>query len=112
MGHDRTGNEERTARLEEAARACREAEGNAVVEERTKGRLELFADDLFAAAQALQDSAGARAACTWREDDEGNWDTMCGGRFVVLSGTPSANAMAFCCYCGAALEEVRFEAEP
>lgn len=40
-------------------------------------------------------------ACAWKRDDDGNWQTGCGGMFVLLDeGTPAENSMAFCCYCG------------
>ena len=44
--------------------------------------------------------------CTWRGDGEGNFDTTCGGLFILLDGDPSDNRMGFCCYCGKPLAVV------
>jgi len=42
--------------------------------------------------------------CVWQQDkDDGSWDTDCGNKFCIESGTPGDNRMLFCCYCGAAL---------
>lgn len=49
--------------------------------------------------------------CTWKEDDEGNWDTTCGEAFQFNDGTPSENSMKYCCYCGKPLKEVMWEEE-
>ena len=43
--------------------------------------------------------------CVWQEDQDGNWDTQCGGCFVIEDGTPSENNMKYCCYCGEWLAE-------
>ena len=37
--------------------------------------------------------------CAWRED-EGVWETDCGGAFVIDDGTPFDNNMKCCCFCG------------
>lgn len=42
-------------------------------------------------------------SCVWKEDNDGNWETACGGLFVIETGTPTDNGMDFCCYCGARL---------
>lgn len=49
--------------------------------------------------------------CTWTEDEDGNWDTACGDKFVFIDGPPSANGCKFCCYCGKPLNEVRYVEE-
>ena len=48
--------------------------------------------------------------CRWAEcDDETNcWNTACDGVFQITEGTPADNKMRFCCYCGGALEQVRY----
>jgi len=46
--------------------------------------------------------------CDWREDEDGNWDTACGDKHILLTGTPHENGMWFCCYCGARLRETKF----
>jgi hypothetical protein len=43
--------------------------------------------------------------CRWTEDDEGNWDTDCGERYILITGTPRENRMAFCAYCGKRLKQ-------
>lgn len=45
--------------------------------------------------------------CIWAQDGDGEqeWDTSCRKRFTLNEGTPKENRMAFCCYCGGALEE-------
>lgn len=45
------------------------------------------------------------ASCVWTCDEDGNWDTACGGMFILLADTPKQNGMNFCCYCGRALTE-------
>jgi hypothetical protein len=44
-------------------------------------------------------------ACKWEQDVDGDWDTGCGHRFVIIEGMPSDNDMLFCCYCGKQLDE-------
>lgn len=43
--------------------------------------------------------------CAWAEDQDGTWETDCGGAFVVNDGTPHENRMAFCPYCGRELDQ-------
>lgn len=43
--------------------------------------------------------------CEWTADEDGVWDTACGGRFEVMEGTPSENQMYWCPYCGKSLQE-------
>ena len=49
--------------------------------------------------------------CAWECDSEGNWETDCGGTFILNEGTPRDNRMAFCCYCGKSLKEMFSEVE-
>lgn len=49
--------------------------------------------------------------CTWREDEDGSWDTDCGDCFVLISDGPSDNRMKFCCYCGQPITEIGFDEE-
>ena len=44
-------------------------------------------------------------SCRWTADDEGNWDTQCEQKHVLIDGGPKDNQMRFCCYCGGALVE-------
>lgn len=46
-----------------------------------------------------------RAACRWTPDEDGVYDTECGGRWFFDSGTPAENKAAFCMYCGNALHD-------
>lgn len=42
--------------------------------------------------------------CTWTHDDvDGGFDTSCGEKFYLDSGTPKENKMDYCCYCGGRL---------
>jgi hypothetical protein len=43
--------------------------------------------------------------CQWQQDPDGDWDTACGHRFIILAGTPTENDMRFCCYCGKPLKD-------
>lgn len=47
--------------------------------------------------------------CTWTQDQDGVWDTECGGRFEVMECTPHENQMNYCPYCGKSLREVQYE---
>ena len=46
--------------------------------------------------------------CKWTEDEDGNWDAECGGKFVLIDGLPSENNMNYCPYCGKSLKETRY----
>lgn len=46
--------------------------------------------------------------CEWTENEDGLWDSACGGMFEVLEGTPIENAMNYCSYCGKRLKETRY----
>lgn len=53
--------------------------------------------------------------CEWEEDELncGCWQPSCGGDLFVLdSGTPEQNKMAFCCYCGEPLIQKPYEVTP
>lgn len=59
------------------------------------------------AAKALRSTPPAQAgACKWTEDPDDCkwWDTDCGEAFQFMDGGPPDNSMAFCCYCGKALD--------
>lgn len=44
--------------------------------------------------------------CRWTEDSNGNWDTSCDNKYIIVEGTPSENGMKFCTFCSLRLEEV------
>jgi hypothetical protein len=46
-----------------------------------------------------------KSHCDWTLDNEGNWDTECGDKHILLEGGPRENQMRFCCYCGSPLRE-------
>ena len=50
--------------------------------------------------------------CTWSQEDEDSyiWLTDCGGTFILNDGDPKENGMQFCCYCGAVIDVVLYEA--
>lgn len=66
-----------------------------------------MSDNLWAYGRAQHTPRTVRAGhCTWTDPDgEGNYDTECGNRFVVIQGTPSDNEMGWCCYCGREIKE-------
>jgi len=42
-----------------------------------------------------------KGACKWTQDDiDEGWDTECGGKFILETGSPHENKFAFCPYCG------------
>jgi hypothetical protein len=47
--------------------------------------------------------------CTWKDDDDGVWETSCGGAFVFTTDGPTENNMRFCPYCGKRLETAEEE---
>jgi hypothetical protein len=51
----------------------------------------------------------AYPTCTWCEDEDGNWDTACGGKHIINAGAPAENNMCWCCYCGRTLAEERYQ---
>jgi hypothetical protein len=46
-----------------------------------------------------------KQVCLWKEDDEGNWDTSCNEKFIILAQTPKENGMVYCPYCGREIKE-------
>ncbi len=49
--------------------------------------------------------------CEWIDDEEGIFQTSCGGSFVFTEGTPNENEFKFCCYCSADLKQTLFKLE-
>jgi hypothetical protein len=49
--------------------------------------------------------AGCSEFCTWKPDDDGNWETTCGNLHVFFDGTPHQNSYGFCPYCGKRLAQ-------
>lgn len=49
-----------------------------------------------------------RKTCTWRENQDGEWDSTCGRFTAIAEGTPHENEWAWCCYCGGRLREVEY----
>jgi len=41
--------------------------------------------------------------CRWTQDEDGVWQTSCGGSYEIIEGTPRDNKMRFCCFCGKVL---------
>lgn len=58
---------------------------------------------LLAIARAAEQKPAKR--CDWTEDEDGNWDATCGGKFVLNTGTPRENSFKYCAYCGGALRQ-------
>ncbi|MBE9561779.1 MAG: hypothetical protein IMF12_02785 [Proteobacteria bacterium] len=51
--------------------------------------------------------------CIWcnsdgSEHDDSNtqWETSCGGSFILNEGTPESNDIKYCCYCGNSIEQL------
>ena len=51
--------------------------------------------------------------CTWsnsegsNEDDyDTQWETSCGGSFILNDGTPESNEINYCCYCGKPINQL------
>lgn len=64
-----------------------------------------FTDDQLQAEVDRLKSDESVHACVWAEDQEGNWDTKCGDKYCLTTGTPFENGMQWCCYCGGSLLE-------
>lgn len=47
--------------------------------------------------------------CVWTENEEGQWDTQCGGMFEFTEGGPEDNEQAFCGYCGGKLKAEHYD---
>lgn len=41
--------------------------------------------------------------CTWREDEDGQWETECGGLWTFMADGPKENKAQYCIYCGGKL---------
>ena len=50
--------------------------------------------------------------CMWTEDEEGAWDTECGDKHIINSGTPYSNGFKFCLYCGRQTLQLRYLEPP
>jgi hypothetical protein len=60
-----------------------------------------------AARQRERELAEARErTCEWTPDEDGVYRTSCGEAFMLITSTPTDNAMRFCPYCGARLVEM------
>jgi hypothetical protein len=46
--------------------------------------------------------------CLWQQDYDGNWDTACGDKHILIEGTPKENHFEFCCYCGKTIAENKY----
>ena len=44
-----------------------------------------------------------RKSCTWREDDNGAWETECGGVWEFADGGPDENGARYCFRCGSSV---------
>ena len=63
-----------------------------------------------ASAQQIFSPAGSTeqpTPCLWTPDEDGVFDTACGGRWFFDTGTPAENKARFCMYCGAPLLDSR-----
>jgi hypothetical protein len=49
--------------------------------------------------------------CQWTEDEDGNWDTGCGEKFIWTAGIPTDSGERFCFYCGKSLKVIRYTTE-
>lgn len=50
--------------------------------------------------------------CAWVQDEDfGGWETNCGHRFNIESGTPFDNLMKFCCFCGKEIDQMPWTEE-
>lgn len=47
--------------------------------------------------------------CEWSENEDGQYDTSCGGCFEFAESTPEHNEFKFCCYCGGVLKQKLFD---
>lgn len=47
-----------------------------------------------------------QSTCEWTDEHEtGCWATSCDDMFRLMAGSPSANRMWFCCFCGGRIVE-------
>jgi rRNA maturation endonuclease Nob1 len=49
--------------------------------------------------------------CIWREDEDGDWETECGKKFITRHGTPKNNGFKICPVCGRKLKQKVFKEE-
>lgn len=49
--------------------------------------------------------------CKWAQDECGGWETACGNLFDLNEGTPTANGMNYCCFCGKPIDQRPFSWE-
>ena len=49
--------------------------------------------------------------CAWAEDADGTWFTECGNAYTFAAGQPCVDGVDHCCYCGASINDVPFDAE-
>jgi len=61
-------------------------------------------EPLYTATQLAAAREQGRKDCTWKQNEEGNWETSCGNLHILIEGIPAANDMKFCCYCGGAMK--------
>jgi hypothetical protein len=47
--------------------------------------------------------------CTWREDEDGQWESDCGLSWAFPEGGPADNQMSYCPKCGRQLVAVAWE---
>ena len=73
----------------------------ALIDANPKGAL----NEQFGSAEGLDSPKGGIAPCAWTDDGEGNWDTACGERLILLEGSPTDNKMRHCPYCGSHISE-------
>ena len=66
---------------------------------------------LIRAATATQPTEPVATGCEWKQSEDGQWDTSCGGTFEFVNGDPAMNGAKFCCYCGLALDQLPYEDE-
>ena len=59
--------------------------------------------NLLKSAGVVSKRGASKTECVWREDEDGNWETDCGGMHTFIEGCPYQNRHAFCPYCGRAL---------
>ena len=51
---------------------------------------------------------GSDKACAWTENEDGQWETDCGGSFEFNDGGPVVQRFRVCPFCGKPLTEVPY----